>query len=67
MINDVNVLVVEDDPALQEAIIDTLKLSSIKASSVPSAEKALELLGKQKFDISITEGLVEQRQKSVNG
>ena len=55
MINDVNVLVVEDDLALQEAIIDTLKLSSIKASSVPSAEKALELLGKQKFDMVISD------------
>ena len=55
MINDVNVLVVEDDLALQEAIIDTLKLSSIKANSVPSAEKALELLGKQKFDMVISD------------
>ena len=31
MIYDVNVLVVEDDLALQEAIVDTLELSSIKA------------------------------------
>ncbi len=39
------VLVVEDDPALREALIDTLQLAGFETLEAASAEAALELLG----------------------
>lgn len=50
-----NLLVVEDDLALQEAIVDTLELAGFKVFAVPSGEDALVSLGKQRFDMVISD------------
>lgn len=49
------VLVVEDDAALQEAIVDTLELAGCAVVAASSAERALELLEQTVVDIVITD------------
>lgn len=49
------ILVVEDDMALQEAIVDTLELSGFASTAVCSAEQALDTLAQQNFDMVISD------------
>ena len=49
------ILVVEDDLALQEAIVDTLELSGLNTMAAGSGEQALECLDKQRFDMVISD------------
>ena len=49
------ILVVEDDSALQEAIVDTLELSGLNAVAADSGEQALECLNNQRFDMVISD------------
>ncbi|NNC55873.1 MAG: response regulator, partial [Pseudomonadales bacterium] len=49
------VLVVEDDAALQEAIVDTLELAGCHVVAASSAERALALLQQTVVDIVITD------------
>jgi len=49
------VLVVEDDAALQEAIVDTLELAGFQLTAASSAEQALSLLQSQCFDMVISD------------
>ena len=49
------ILVVEDDLALQEAIVDTLELSGLNTVAAGSGEQALECLSKQRFDMVISD------------
>ena len=50
----IRVLVVEDDSALQEAIVDTLELAGCAVVAASSAERALELLEQTVVDIDKT-------------
>ena len=54
-VNPAMILVVEDDLALQEAIVDTLKLSGLNTVAAGSGEQALECLSKQRFDMVISD------------
>jgi len=54
-INSAMILVVEDDLALQEAIVDTLELSGLNTVAAGSGEQALECLSKQRFDMVISD------------
>jgi two-component system response regulator FlrC len=49
------ILVVEDDLALQEAIVDTLELSGLNTAAAGSGEQALECLAEQRFDMVISD------------
>ncbi len=49
------VLVVEDDLALQEAIVDTLELADFSVLAAASAEQALDLLADQTVDMVISD------------
>ncbi len=51
----VTLLVVEDDLALQEAIVDTLELAGFSVLAVPSGEAALSCLNQQRFDMVISD------------
>lgn len=51
----VMVLVVEDDLALQEAIVDTLELAGFAVVAAPSGEQALEELAQHRFDMVISD------------
>jgi two-component system response regulator FlrC len=53
--NPATILVVEDDIALQEAIVDTLELSGLHTIAASSGEQALECLAKQRFDMVISD------------
>ncbi len=53
--NSATILVVEDDLALQEAIVDTLELSGLLTVAAGSGEQALECLAKQRFDMVISD------------
>ena len=48
-------LVVEDDAGLREALVDTLLLAGYKCSEVDSGESALILLNTQSFDLVISD------------
>jgi len=54
-VNPAMILVVEDDLALQEAIVDTLELSGLNTVAAGSGEQALECLSKQRFDMVISD------------
>ncbi|MDG1293276.1 MAG: sigma-54 dependent transcriptional regulator [Pseudomonadales bacterium] len=54
-VNPAMILVVEDDLALQEAIVDTLELSGLNTIAAGSGEQALECLAKQRFDMVISD------------
>ena len=54
-VNPAMILVVEDDLALQEAIVDTLELSGLNTMAAGSGEQALECLDKQRFDMVISD------------
>ena len=54
-VNPAMILVVEDDLALQEAIVDTLELSGLNTMAAGSGEQALECLAKQRFDMVISD------------
>ncbi|WP_249676911.1 sigma-54-dependent transcriptional regulator [Pseudomonas abieticivorans] len=51
----INVLLVEDDRALREALGDTLELGGYAYRAVGSAEEALELVGKEPFSLVISD------------
>ena len=51
----IRVLVVEDDLALQEAIVDTLELADFSVLAAASAEQALDLLAEQSVDMVISD------------
>jgi len=55
IVNPAMILVVEDDLALQEAIVDTLELSGLNTVAAGSGEQALECLSKQRFDMVISD------------
>lgn len=48
-------LVVEDDPGLQEAIVDTLQLSGYQCLTADCGEAALVVLQRQKVDMIISD------------
>jgi len=51
-----SILVVEDDNALREAVVDTLCLANMKVQDAPSAEAALDLLKKDnRFDLIVSD------------
>jgi len=49
------IMVVEDDAALREALIDTLQLAGYQASAASSAEQALLCLREEKIDLVISD------------
>ena len=49
------ILVVEDDPNLREAISDTLELAGRPVLSAPGGEEALEILGREKVSIVVSD------------
>ncbi|VUD56420.1 Transcriptional regulatory protein ZraR [Thalassocella blandensis] len=50
------ILVVEDDPALREALVDTLSLEAMDVNDAASAEAALEILsGQSDFDLIVSD------------
>jgi two-component system response regulator FlrC len=51
----INVLLVEDDRALREALGDTLQLGGYTYCAVGSAEEALEAVGKEPFSLVISD------------
>ncbi|MEY8264460.1 MAG: sigma-54 dependent transcriptional regulator [Bermanella sp.] len=53
--NDFQILVVEDDAQLREAIVDTLKLHKIACFQCPSAEAAMQLLKKQNVNMILSD------------
>jgi len=48
-------LIVEDDAGLREALVDTLLLAGYKCNEVDSGEAALLLLNKQSFDLVVSD------------
>ena len=53
--NNFQILVVEDDAQLREAIVDTLKLQKISCFQCPSAEAAIVLLKKQNVNMILSD------------
>ena len=53
--NNFQILVVEDDAQLREAIVDTLKLQKISCFQCPSAEAAIVLLKKQNVNMVLSD------------
>ena len=53
--NNFQILVVEDDAQLREAIVDTLKLQKISCFQCPSAEAAIVLLRKQNVNMILSD------------
>ncbi|KFZ36902.1 Fis family transcriptional regulator [Shewanella mangrovi] len=53
--NDIKLLLVEDDHALREALIDTLSLADYQCVDVASAEEAIVALKKCSFDMVISD------------
>jgi two-component system response regulator FlrC len=49
------ILIVEDDPGLREALVDTLLLGGYQVSSVQSAETAMVKLGESQFDLVVSD------------
>lgn len=49
------VLLVEDDPALREALADTLQLAGHRFVALANAEQALRALAKESFDLLISD------------
>ncbi|NMP14818.1 sigma-54 dependent transcriptional regulator [Thalassotalea sp. Y01] len=49
------VLVVEDDPGLREAVVDTMSLSEYQCIEADSAEQALVILNQRKVDMVVTD------------
>jgi len=54
-VNNFQILVVEDDAQLREAIVDTLKLQKISCFQCPSAEAAIVLLKKQNVNMILSD------------
>jgi two-component system response regulator FlrC len=50
-----SVLVVEDDPALREALVDTLRAADLSALSAPDAPGALQLLQSEEIALVISD------------
>ena len=53
--NEANILIVEDDDLLRNLLLESISLEGYKAQAVESAEKAIQLLGKEKFNILLTD------------
>lgn len=49
------ILVVEDDVRLRNVLLEVLKLEGHSVESAESAEKAIEILEKEKFDVMLTD------------
>ncbi|MCE9680015.1 sigma-54 dependent transcriptional regulator [Shewanella sp. AS1] len=56
---DVSILLVEDDNALREALVDTLMLAQYQCVDVGSAEEAIIALKSQRFDMVISDVQME--------
>lgn len=50
-----NILVVEDDNLLRNLLLEAINLEGHRTQAVESVEKAVELLGKESFDILLTD------------
>src|ERR1700690_703459 len=50
-----NILVVDDDDALRVVLVGLLKQAGYAARAVPSAERALDEVGKQPIDLVVTD------------
>ena len=50
-----NILVVEDDAGLREALVDTLQLAGYQCSEADSGESALLLLKNKKVDLVVSD------------
>ena len=53
--NQSQILIVDDDNELREAIVDTLMLTGYACVEASSGEEALEILGKRKVDMVISD------------
>lgn len=53
--NPTRILIVEDDAGLREALLDTLALSRYEVTAAASAEEALVMLGKQPYDMVVSD------------
>jgi len=53
--NDRKILIVEDDPGLREALVDTLALAGFKCVQAESGEEALLLLKNHSVDLAISD------------
>ncbi|MFT5708342.1 MAG: two-component system response regulator FlrC [Oceanospirillaceae bacterium] len=49
------ILIVEDDPDLREALVDTLELADITVSSAQDGESAIVMLKEHNFDLVVTD------------
>ena len=58
-------LVVEDDPGLQEAIVDTLALSGYHCLTADCGEAALVVLQRQKVDMIISDVQMRSEERRV--
>ncbi|HEY6362344.1 MAG TPA: response regulator [Vicinamibacterales bacterium] len=61
LLNDVNILIVEDEPDMRDLLAAVLESSGAHATTAPSATRALELLSHHTFDVLVSDiGLPEQ-------
>jgi CheY-like chemotaxis protein len=61
LLTDINVLIVEDEPETRDLLAAMLESSGAKTTTVPSATRALEVLGDQPIDVLVSDiGLPEQ-------
>ena len=50
-----NILVVDDEPAVRELTVEILRRSGYKSLGVPSARHALDLLDEEQFDLLVSD------------
>ncbi len=50
-----HILVVDDEPLIRESLYEIFRIDGYNAHMAPSAEEALDLMGKQAFDVVITD------------
>ncbi|WP_457754910.1 response regulator, partial [Thermovibrio ammonificans] len=53
------ILLVEDDPTQRELLVELLQEEGFNVSSAPSAERALRLFQKERFDVVVTDVRLE--------
>lgn len=53
--NSVSILIVEDDPQLREALVDTLELSNFDCVAVENGQVAIDYLKKQSVDMVVSD------------
>jgi CheY-like chemotaxis protein/two-component sensor histidine kinase len=61
LLNDVNILIVEDEPDMRDLLASVLESSGARATTASSVTRALELLGDRTFDVLVSDiGVPEQ-------